>query len=131
MDISSVAGNISALQFQSAKRAGSADNPVKGNPAEKSAPGAAQTDAALHANDKTSALSSQTDKQPTVVATPPNTSEPAGVASHVVISYNQQGKMRTKFEDSRNNVVYQIPSEMVAKMEDQMLKPETSTSVKG
>jgi hypothetical protein len=45
--------------------------------------------------------------------------------------YNQKGKLRVKFVDSHNNVIYQIPTEMVAKMEDQMLKPETSTDVKG
>jgi hypothetical protein len=51
--------------------------------------------------------------------------------SHVLVSYNFQGKMRTKFMDSRNHVIYQVPSELVAKMEDQMLNPETSTDIKG
>jgi archaellin len=51
--------------------------------------------------------------------------------SHVVETYNQQGKVRIKFMDSKNHVVYQIPTEMVAKMEDQMMKPETSANTKG
>ena len=51
--------------------------------------------------------------------------------SHVVESYNQQGKVRIKFVDSHNNVIYQIPSEMVAKIEDQMMKPETFADTKG
>ncbi|MDD2308163.1 MAG: hypothetical protein PHH91_01100 [Desulfuromonadaceae bacterium] len=56
---------------------------------------------------------------------------PVRAMSHVVESYNQQGKVRIKFMDSSNNVVYQIPTEMVAKMEDQMLKPETAADVEG
>jgi hypothetical protein len=59
-----------------------------------------------------------------------NSSSSSGIASHVVVSYNQHGKLRTKFEDSRNNVVYQIPSEMAAKLEDQMLTSNSSTNVK-
>jgi len=59
-----------------------------------------------------------------------NSSPSAGTVSHVVISYNQHGKLRTKFVDSRNNVVYQIPSEMVTKLEDQMLTSNSSTNVK-
>lgn len=51
--------------------------------------------------------------------------------SHVLVVYNPQGKLRTKFMDSNNNVIYQIPSEMVAKMEDQMMKLDTSTNIKG
>ena len=53
------------------------------------------------------------------------------VMSHIVETYNLQGKLRTKFMDSHNNVIYQIPSEMVAKMEDQMMKSESSTNIKG
>lgn len=57
--------------------------------------------------------------------------KPVRTMSHVVESYNLQGKARTKFIDSNNDVIYQIPTEMVAKMEDLMLKPETSTNTKG
>jgi hypothetical protein len=51
--------------------------------------------------------------------------------SHVVEVYNTQGKKRLKFMDNRNNVIYQVPSEAVAKMEDLMLKPDASTSQNG
>jgi len=51
--------------------------------------------------------------------------------SHVVEVYNTQGKKRLKFMDNRNNVVYQVPSEAVAKMEDLMMKPDASTSQNG
>ena len=57
--------------------------------------------------------------------------KPVRAMSHVVESYNLQGKARTKFIDSNNDVIYQIPTEMVAKMEDLMLKPETPTNTKG
>jgi hypothetical protein len=57
--------------------------------------------------------------------------KPVRAMSHVVKVYNLQGEERTKFMDSHNDVVYQIPSEMVAKLEDQMMKPETSANTKG
>ena len=57
--------------------------------------------------------------------------KPIREMSHVVEVYNLQGKARTKFMDSNNDVIYQIPSEMVAKLEDQMMNPDTSTSTKG
>lgn len=56
---------------------------------------------------------------------------PVRTMSHVVEVYNQQGKVRIKFMDSKNNTIYQIPTEMVAKMEDLMMKPETATNIKG
>lgn len=57
--------------------------------------------------------------------------KPVRTMSHVVKVYNPQGKARTKFMDSNNKVIYQIPTELVAKLEDQMLNPDTSTSTKG
>jgi hypothetical protein len=51
--------------------------------------------------------------------------------SHVVEVYNPQGKKRLKFMDSSNNVIYQFPSEMAAKVEDLMMKSDTSTDKKG
>lgn len=55
---------------------------------------------------------------------------PLKVMSHFIEEYSNNGKLRTKFMDSKNNVIYQIPSEMVAKMEDLMMKTETSTNSK-
>jgi hypothetical protein len=57
--------------------------------------------------------------------------ETAQHMSHVVEVYNTQGKKRLKFMDNRNNVIYQVPSEAVAKMEDLMMKPDASTSKNG
>lgn len=59
-----------------------------------------------------------------------NKNKPARAMTHVVVSYNQEGKVRTKFMDSNNNVVYQIPTEMMAKMEDLMMKLTISTDEK-
>jgi len=46
--------------------------------------------------------------------------KPVRTMSHIVETYNLHGKPRIKFMDSHNNVIYQIPSEMVAKTEDLM-----------
>jgi hypothetical protein len=56
--------------------------------------------------------------------------KPGREMSHVVEVYNIHGKVRTRFLDSHNNLIYQIPSEMKAKMEDLMMKPETSADTK-
>jgi len=50
--------------------------------------------------------------------------------SHVIEEYNAKGELRVKFVDNKNNVIYQIPSEMVTKMQDLMLKSETATNAK-
>lgn len=51
--------------------------------------------------------------------------------NHVLTEYDRRGKVRTKFIDSNSDVVYQIPTEMVAKLEDQMATIETSARTKG
>ena len=48
---------------------------------------------------------------------------------HVVQVYNQDGKVRIKFMDSNNDVIYQLPSEMALKIKDQMSKQDTSAYV--
>jgi hypothetical protein len=53
---------------------------------------------------------------------------PIAAMSHVVEEYNNKGELRIKFEDSKNNVIYQIPSAMVAKMEDLMTKAKSTTT---
>ncbi|MDD2852711.1 MAG: hypothetical protein PHY09_12545 [Desulfuromonadaceae bacterium] len=60
-----------------------------------------------------------------------NQKQPERAISHVIETYNQYGDVRTKFVDSKNNVIYQIPSEMVAKMEDLLGKSDNTTNVKG
>lgn len=51
--------------------------------------------------------------------------------SHVVETYNLQGEVRIKFMDSNNHVLYQIPSVMVAKIEDQMMKSNSAATIRG
>ena len=57
--------------------------------------------------------------------------QPVRAMSHIVETYNPQGKLRIKFEDSHNNVIYQIPTEMVAKTQDLMTNTQAATDVKG
>jgi hypothetical protein len=126
-------GNIAALQ--SPNSAISSDKPAAGASTSKDQPSnkTAQTSPldAITDNIKISPLEKQTPKKPAVENNANSTAMASGAASHVVVTYNPQGKMRTKFLDSRNNVVYQVPPEMLAKMEDLMMKPETSTNIKG
>lgn len=51
--------------------------------------------------------------------------------SHIMEVYNSQGKKRVQFLDSHNNIIYQIPPEMVAKTEDLMMKSSQSSDIKG
>jgi len=117
MSVDSITGNTVAFQMQPSSPAGSANKPVKGTSATEVKP----DNKPLKSDPADNILKP---KQPQAA------SEPAGVVSHVVVSYNQQGKLRTQFEDSRNNVVYQLPSEMTAKLEDQLLAANSSTNVK-
>jgi len=73
-------------------------------------------------------------------ASAPKKPEVAGVAgtkeapramTHVVEVYNLQGKPRTRFLDSHNNLIYQIPSEAKAKMEDLMANSASSPDTVG
>ena len=131
MSVNSItSGSTVAYQVQLVKSAGPADGTdtsavaAKGQPATDQAEQAGAV--ASHTSTKT-----LTEKLPSPVAANGNGSHSAGVVSHVVVSYNQQGKMRTKFEDSRNNVVYQMPSEMAARLEDQIATSSTSANIKG
>jgi hypothetical protein len=127
MGVDSITGSVAAYQLQALKTTGSLDKPAK--------PAAGTKDQVADKSAQAVSLDLGTKDAPAAKTSPVTTSEsakePAGIVSHVVVSYNQQGKMRTRFEDSRNNIVYQIPSEMVASLEDQMLRPASSTTVKG
>jgi len=47
--------------------------------------------------------------------------DPGRSMSHIVVTYNYLGKMRTKYVDSHNNSIYQIPSEMAAYIQNLMM----------
>ena len=125
MSVNSITGNAAQFQMQSLQPTGSMDKSVKDTPA----PNGQLSTKAVQA----SPLDAITDnnKSTVIKKTVVSSNQPAGIVSHVVESYNQYGKVRVKFMDSRNNVVYQTPSEMVAKIEDQMKAPNTSANVKG
>ncbi|HXE94857.1 MAG TPA: hypothetical protein VN642_00510 [Dongiaceae bacterium] len=125
MSVDSITGNMTMIAQKPSAVAASADHSTK------------ETSTV---NDRITIQSSQPDavylnlksaKKVSPANKPPSTTNSSSAISHVVVSYNHQGKIRTRFMDSRNNVVYQVPSELVAKMEDQMLKPETSTNIEG
>ena len=128
-------GNMALFQAQSLSAGASSDKPALGTSLSKDHPSnkATQTtplDAVTDKN-KISPLKKQTPNKTALENDAPGTTKTAGAASHVVVTYNPQGKMRTKFLDSRNNVVYQVPPEMLAKLQDLMMDPETSTNIKG
>ena len=75
-------------------------------------------------------LSSQVDKASSQASKiPQGNSLSERTMKHVVQVYNQDGKVRIKFMDSNNDVIYQMPSEMALKIKDQMSKPDTSAYV--
>ena len=125
MSVDSITGNTAAFQMQPSSPTGSANKPVNGTSATEVKP-----DNKPLKSDSAAILNSDAGGNILKPKQPQAASEPAGVVSHVVVSYNQQGKLRTKFVDSRNNVVYQLPSEMTAKLEDQLLAANSSTNVK-
>ena len=128
-------GNMAPFQSQTLNSALSSDKPETGTPSSKEQPSnrAAQTTPldSIADNINISTREKQTPKKAVLENNENSTAKTFGVPSHVIVTYNPQGKMRTKFLDSRSDVVYQVPPEMLAKMEDLMMKPETSTSIKG
>ena len=59
-----------------------------------------------------------------------NQKKAPAATSHVIEEYNAKGELRIKFVDNKNNIIYQIPSEMVSKMQDLMLKSDVPTDAK-
>jgi len=128
-------GNMAAFQSQSSSSAVSSDKPAKGTSPSKDQPSnkTAQRVApdTITNSNKISAPEKQTPQKTALELNANDTTDASVVPSHVLVTYNPQGKVRTKFLDSRNDVVYQVPPEMVARMEDLMMKPETSANIKG
>ena len=50
--------------------------------------------------------------------------------SRVTESYDDRGKVITKYTDSGNNVIYQTPSESVLRTQELMSKTQAATSIK-
>ncbi|MBW4056281.1 MAG: hypothetical protein HIU83_12945 [Proteobacteria bacterium] len=125
MAVSPITGDVTAFTLQSLHTVVSSGRSPLGTPASKTAL-SRQSETVTNANSTVSPANKQAPD-----AGNENQKESVRAMSHVVESYNQQGEVRIKFMDSKNNVIYQIPTEMVAKMEDQMMKPETAANVKG
>ena len=129
MSVKSITGDVAVSTLKPLNTAVSLDHPVKGTPlTNDNLSSQTVPSSAVDANfsNKVSPVNKQSPD-----AGIETQKKPVRAMSHVVEVYNLQGKARTKFMDSNNDVIYQIPTEMVAKMEDQMLKPDTSTSKKG
>jgi len=118
--------NISSITTDSAARY--LLQPVKPKvPTDSTAKSA--VDLADQPTDQAEQTAAVADKLPQPVANLRN-AVTTGVVTHVVVSYDKQGKVLTKFVDSRNNVVYQTPSELAAKLEEQISASSTSTNIK-
>jgi hypothetical protein len=130
MSVDTITGRMAAYQLQSIKADGVTEKSAKSTPATKGQP-VNQAEQLITINSETNKISTGNSLQAkqTPAASDTKNSEPAGVVNHVVISYNEEGKLRTKFVDSRNNVVYQTPSELAARLEDQLLTSKTSTNI--
>jgi hypothetical protein len=127
MSVNSITNDVAALALQSLHTA-AVDKSAKATPATNDQLSLRQVE---HASTVDSNAKDSPAKKPLPDAGNASQNKPVRAMSHVVETYNLQGKVRIKFMDSNNNVIYQIPSEMVTKIEDQMMKPETSTTIKG
>jgi hypothetical protein len=127
MEMNSISGSAVAAQMLPAKAVDQKEQPVK---TVLSAHDQLSTVAVSASNPSTTAKDKVTTVKKPVEA-PVAAVLTENKPNHVFVTYNQQGEVRTKFMDSNNNVIYQIPTELVAKMEDQMMKLNSSTSVKG
>ena len=129
MSVSSIAGDVTTSMSKHFTTDVSLDQPVREAPLSSDrSPSQAVQSSAVEANP--SKKVSPASQQPSDLGLE-SQSKAVRAMNNVVEVYNLKGEARTKFMDSKNEVVYQIPSEMVAKIEDRMLNPDTSTSRKG
>lgn len=133
MSIASISGGVAAPSFQTANTAASSDKHARGTRAtndqlQPPQMTLQQLTGNPNASDKTSAAAT---KKSQITENNGNAKQPERTMRHVVQTYNLQGKVRIKFLDSHNNVIYQIPSEMVAKTQDLMTKTQAAANIKG
>jgi hypothetical protein len=132
MSVTSIAGAVTEVSLRPIAPTVAPVRPAKeASSANDAAAQAAQaTQAATAANANTANKVAPVSKQ-AALEKEKSKDDTAQHMSHVVEVYNTQGKKRLKFMDNRNNVIYQVPSEAVAKMEDLMMKPDASTNKNG
>ena len=129
MSVQPLTTDAATLSAKPVTMAVSLAQPEKNSPAavDNSAAKAAQATAA----DAKAAKNVGAAKKPVPAAGTASDKQPVRAMKMVVEEYNQQGKLRVKFMDSHNRVVYQIPSVMTARIEDQMADSKTSINTKG
>lgn len=131
MILDSITGDVAAYKMQSTNAAVPLVKSTKGTPATNDR-SANRTAITINVDASDNHKASAAIKQSLVADINREVDKkPVRTMSHVVEVYNVYGKVRTKFMDSNNKVIYQIPSEMIAKMEDLMMKPEISASING
>ena len=125
MSINFISGDLASLALQPLKPTVSLDQPLKGTTATN---GHQLTSHAVDVNITNTdfAVKEQTSGDHTT-----SNDKPVRMMNHVVVEYNRHGNIRIKFMDSANYVIYQIPSEMVTKIEDQMLNLGTTATTEG
>lgn len=130
MGVNSITGHAAAVKLPSLNVAADSLNQQAKGTTPVSAPSIRKT-----VQSNITATSSQNKVSPPNIQSPvvnnENNRKPVRAMTHVVESYNLQGKVRIKFIDSNNNVIYQIPPEMVAKTQDLMTNTQTATDIKG
>ena len=130
MSIDSVTAGT--FQMQPLKTTGSIDASVKGTTETNSQPlSKSAVQPQIIADSNTGDKVSQTKKPLVGTSNVGSSKQPVRAMSHVVQTYNPEGKVRIKYTDSHNNVIYQIPTEMVAKTQDLMTNTQAATNVNG
>jgi hypothetical protein len=131
MSIDSVSGGVAASTLQPLSVAASLDKQSQGTLAasNQALPNqVAQSQVAADSNDN---KVTPVKKPSTDSSSNESHKQPARTMSHVIQTYNQHGKVRVKYVDSHNNVIYQTPPEMVAKTQDLMTTTQSANNIKG
>jgi hypothetical protein len=122
MSINTITGNMAAYQLPPLQAVASLNKSVTVSPASK--------EQGVKLTAQSSAIGTVAKVTPDTRQAPITGASLDNKLNNVVVSYNQHGQVRTKFMDSNNNVIYQIPTELAANLEDQM-SANSTTSIKG
>ncbi len=128
MGVNSITGDVAAFKLPTLTAAVSQNQTAKGAPPVSDPSSSQSVQANVVENNSNNKVSSVVKHAP--VTNSESNKKSVRSMSHIVESYNPQGKVRIKYMDSNNNVIYQIPTEMVAKTEDLMTKSEIATNIK-
>lgn len=59
-----------------------------------------------------------------------NVNQPGKAAAKVEFVYDPKGELSVRFMDTANRVIYQVPSELMMKLEEVAYKPDSSVNTK-